>query len=99
MANPRQLAAKGPNVIYSRVNIDRVNDMMKGTANELLDNTFEAKAKFGEEGDIYGVWSNERLKDKKGKFFQKEKQKMKNKNFHKSGANAISAKVNSVKFN
>jgi hypothetical protein len=47
------------------------------------DNTFEAKARYGiAGGDTYGEWSNERLKDKVGKGFKKEKGKMKNRNFH-----------------
>jgi hypothetical protein len=37
------------------------------------------------EGDKFGIWSNDRLKDVKGKNFTKEKNKMKNRNFHAQG--------------
>lgn len=57
--------------------------------------SFESKAYIGE-GDKFGEWSNERLKDKKGKFFKKEKGKMKNRNFHSAGQR-ISGAVNSIK--
>ena len=60
------------------------------------DYSFEAKATFGEAGDTYGNWSNSRLNDKVGKNFTKEKNKMKNKNFHASGGNFNAGAVNSV---
>lgn len=37
------------------------------------------------EGDKFGEWANERLKDKRGQNFKKEKQKMKGRNFHSQG--------------
>mgnify|MGYP003493710931 CR=1 FL=1 len=46
--------------------------------------SFYSKFELGQ-GDKFGEWSNERLKDKKGKDFKKEKTKMKNKNFHSQG--------------
>lgn len=49
------------------------------------DATFESKARFGEEGDRFGEWANDKLKDTRGKGFKKEKTKMKNKNFHSMG--------------
>jgi len=66
-------------------------------ANHFADNTFEAKAKFGQGGDSYGSWSNSKLADKHGKGFLKEKNKMKNRQSHASGTfNAVA--INSVKF-
>ena len=46
--------------------------------------TFESKAMFGT-GDKFGEWSYERLRDKVGQGFKKEKAKMKNRNFHSAG--------------
>lgn len=67
-------------------------------SHKFADNSFEAKARFGTEGgDSYGSWSNSKLHDKKGASFIKEKNKMKNRQSHGSGAfNAMS--VNSIKF-
>ena len=66
-------------------------------ANHFADNTFEAKAKFGQGGDSYGSWSNDKLATKKGASFLKEKNKMKNRQSHASGTfNQHS--VNSVLF-
>ena len=45
---------------------------------EFMDNTFEAKEKFGKGGDSYGAWSSNKLKVVVGKGFVKEKNKMKN---------------------
>ena len=62
------------------------------------DHSFESKARFGMGGgDKFGEWSNDRLRDKVGAGFKKEKQKMKNRNFHSAG-NKIGYGVNSVKF-
>ena len=60
------------------------------------DNSYEAKKRFGQTGDTYGDWSNMRLKDKVGKGFTKEKNKMKNKNFHASGGRFNMNAINSV---
>ena len=60
------------------------------------DYSYEAKRKFGETGDTYGDWSNSKLKDKVGKKFIKEKNKMKNKNFHSTGGRFNASAVNSV---
>ena len=65
--------------------------------NNLVDCTFEAKAKFGQGGDSYGSWSSSRLIKVQGKNFTKEKNKMKNRNTHASGRFDQNA-VNSVKF-
>ena len=62
----------------------------------MADHSYEAKARFGETGDTYGDWSNMKLKDKVGKGFTKEKNKMKNKNFHSSGGKFNMGAVNSV---
>ena len=51
-------------------------------AREHADASFESKAKWSGVGDKFGEWSNDRLKDKVGAGFKKEKQKMKNRNFH-----------------
>lgn len=64
---------------------------------EFKDCTFEAKAKFGQGGDSYGSWSNEKLKHVVGKNFLKEKNKMKNRNTHASGTFNAKA-INSIKF-
>ena len=46
---------------------------------QFMDNTFEAKEKFGSTGgDSYGAWSSAKLKVTVGKGFVKEKNKMKN---------------------
>ena len=65
--------------------------------NKFVDNSFEAKERFGKGGDSYGSWSNSKLADKKGASFIKEKNKMKNRQSHASGTfNAMA--VNAIKF-
>ena len=59
------------------------------------DYSYESKVRYGK-GDTYGDWSNSRLKDKVGKNFTKEKNKMKNKNFHASGGRFDANTVNSI---
>lgn len=61
------------------------------------DNSFHAKARFGNGGDDFGISSNDRLDPTKGKSFWKEKTKLKNKNFFGMG-NRIGYQVNSIKF-
>ena len=63
---------------FSRI---KVENFTKLKADE-QDYSFEAKAKFGAGGDTYGDWSNSKLGHIHGKNFIKEKNKMKNKNFH-----------------
>ena len=58
--------------------------------------SYESKARFGTTGDTYGDWSNMKLKDKVGKNFTKEKNKMKNKNFHASAGGFNQHAINSV---
>ena len=83
-----------PNFHFQRIDPSKVVQFK----NEMADNTFEAKARFGQGGgDSYGAWSNDKLKDKQGKYFFKEKQKMKNRNSHASGRFDQGA-VNSIKF-
>ncbi len=65
---------------------------------ELKDNSFHAKFKFGNGGDLYGIEGHEKLKDKAGKGFRKEKSKFKNKNFQGGKAGKIVYAVNSTKF-
>ena len=64
---------------------------------KFMDNSFEAKEKYGKGGDSYGGWSNSKLNDKQGKNFIKEKNKMKNRNSHASGRFDTGA-INSIKF-
>lgn len=66
-------------------------------SHNLADCTFEAKARFGEGGDSYGAWSNEKLRVTQGASFVKMKNKMKNRNTHASGTFNAAA-VNSIKF-
>ena len=77
---------------FQRVNEERIMHLMQ---NPHMDSSYESKAKFGT-GDSYGGWSNDRLNDKVGAGFKKEKNKMKNKNFHSSGTFNQNA-VNSIK--
>ena len=65
--------------------------------NKFADNSFEAKKRFGMEGDTYGIMSSQRLEKVRGKDFKKEKMKMKNKNHHGSGMK-ITTQINSIKF-
>ena len=102
-SNKRQKTENGENAIegsnsrkikpFSRIAKNYANDL----ANEFQDNTFEAKVRYGRGGDNYGIASNEKLRDKQGKNFRKEKTKMKKKNFHGAGMK-ISYQVNSIKF-
>lgn len=71
----------GP-VVFKRIDPTKFDNKI---ATHFQDNTFEAKAKFGETGDSYGTWSNDKLKVVVGKNFTKEKNKMKNRNTHASG--------------
>ena len=57
----------------------------------------QAKAKFGKEGDGFGLIGQNKLIDKKGRNFRKEKGKFKNKSFQ-GGGGKITCKVNSIKF-
>ena len=84
-------AQKG--VLFKRIDSSKYTDI----ATHFRDNSFEAKAKFGQGGDSYGAWSNSKLHDKHGKNFIKEKNKMKKRNTHSSGAFNPTA-VNSIKF-
>ena len=77
---------------FQRIDPDKFINLRADEA----DYSFEAKAKFGKGGDQYGEWSNSRLKDKQGKYFIKEKNKMKNKNFHASGGRFNMNAVNSI---
>ena len=63
---------------------------------QFQNNTFEAKALFGQGGDSYGTWANNKLKVTVGKGFTKEKNKMKNRNSHVSGR-FEPGRVNSIK--
>ena len=62
----------------------------------MADHSYEAKATYGTTGDTYGDWSNIKLRDKVGAKFIKEKNKMKNKNFHSSGGAFNMGSVNSI---
>ena len=79
---------------FKRIDATKFNNKI---SNKFVDNSFEAKERFGKGGDSYGAWSNSKLHDKKGASFIKEKNKMKNRQSHASGAfNAMA--VNSIKF-
>ena len=72
-------------------------DESKFTEDALRDrSSYQAKAEFGQTGDTYGDWSNSKLHDKVGKNFTKEKNKMKNRNFHASGGRFNMGAVNSI---
>ena len=64
---------------------------------ELRDNSFGGKFRSGQEGDLYGIEGYERLRDKGGKGFRKEKSKFKNRAFQGGQAGHISYGVNSTK--
>jgi hypothetical protein len=64
---------------------------------ELKDNSFNAKFKYGRAGDLFGVEGNEKLRDKAGKGFRKEKSKLKNKNFQGGRLGKLLYNVNSTK--
>lgn len=85
--------AKNTRAPFSRIGKDYAN----GLSREFQDNSFEAKVRYGQGGDDYGIHSNERLRVVAGKDFRKEKTKMKKKNFHGAG-NKLVYKVNSIKF-
>ena len=76
----------------------RVNTRILETLPQRLkDNSFDTKFKYGS-GDYYGIEGNEKLRDKAGKGFRKEKTKFKNKNFQGGKAGRIVYNVNSTKF-
>ena len=81
-------------VLFKRIDQSKFENNIQ---REFQDNSFEAKARFGQGGDSYGAWSNSRLHDKHGKSFIKEKNKMKKRQTHASGAFNPNA-VNSIKF-
>ena len=81
-------------VVFKRVDESKFKDKI---AANFQDNSFEAKARFGQGGDSYGSWSNSKLGHIHGKEFIKTKNKMKNRNTHASGTFNASA-VNSIKF-
>lgn len=80
--------------LFKRIDTSKYDSKI---SEKFADNSFEAKARFGKGGDSYGSWSNSKLADKRGASFIKEKNKMKNRQSHASGAfNALA--VNSIKF-
>ena len=89
-AKPKNSNTRVP---YSRIKHNYADNL----GHEFQDNTFEAKARYGQGGDDYGIASNERLRVTRGKGFRKEKTKMKKKNFHGAGQKIV-YKVNSIKF-
>lgn len=92
--NLTHLAAPQTAFKFQRINEEKASGLVHGKA---ADHSFESKERFGEEGDKFGEWSFSKLKDTVGKGFKKEKNKMKNRNFHSQGAR-IGYGVNSVKF-
>ena len=83
----------GP-VKFSRINEEKYRNLVNY---EKEGASFESKGQHGGIGDKFGEWSYERLRDKRGESFKKEKGKMKNRNFHSAGQR-ISGVVNSIKF-
>ena len=82
----------GKQVLFKRIDESKFQNIQT----HFQDNSFEAKARFGQGGDSYGAWSNSKLHDKHGKNFIKEKNKMKKRNSHASGGFQAGA-VNSTK--
>ena len=76
---------------FQRIDEDKYKHIVATSANQ----SFFTKAMNGE-GDKFGEWSNDRLFDKRGKGFKKEKGKMKNRCFHSAGQR-IGTCVNSIK--
>lgn len=83
------------NFKFQRINEDKFKDVVAKAEKEGA--SFESKGKYGGEGDLFGQWSYDKLWDKRGESFKKEKGKMKNRNFHSAGQR-ISGVVNSIKF-
>ena len=81
---------RGPLNFFSRINPDEIGPIKA----ELQDNSFHAKAKFGQEGDSWGMFGYEKLKDTRGDSFKKTKGKLKNRAFQ--GAMMDINKINSV---
>ena len=75
---------------FSRINLDEVGFIPEN----LRDNTFEAKFKYGKGGDEWGKFGYEKLKDTRGDSFKKTKGKLKNRAFQ--GANIDFNAVNSI---
>ena len=75
---------------FSRINVDEVGPIPEN----LKDNTFEAKFKFGKGGDEWGKFGYEKLKDTGGDSFKKTKGKLKNRAFQ--GANVDFNVINSI---
>ena len=81
-------------VVFKRID----ETLFEGKITEnFADCSFEAKARYGQGGDTYGSWSNDKLKVTQGASFIKMKNKMKNRNTHASGTFNAST-VNSVRF-
>jgi len=73
------------------------HSVLTGVPEFLQDNTFQSKTLYGNGGDAFGQFGHERLIHTRGKGFTKEKNKLKNKQFH-GGAGRINAHVtNSIK--
>jgi len=70
--------------------------ILKALPTQLRDNSFQAKSRYGG-GDAYGKAGHEKLRDKTGKAFRKEKGKLKNKNFQGAKGTRITYTKNSVK--
>jgi hypothetical protein len=85
----------GAHFKFQRINEDKFRAIVEQSKTEGA--SFESKGNYGTEGDKFGEWSYERLRDKRGESFKKEKGKMKNRNFHSAGQR-ISGTVNSIKF-
>ena len=90
-SRPQENPSSEPNhkKFFSRINKDEIGDL----PDELRDNSFQAKFKFGS-GDEWGRYGYEKLKDTRGDGFKKQKGKLKNKAFQASGIDMY--KINSI---
>jgi hypothetical protein len=84
---------KGPRKFFSRINIEEVGPI----AEELKDNSFHAKSRYGQAADEWGQFGYDKLKDTRGDSFKKTKGKLKNRAFQ--GALMDINKINSIPIN
>eukprot|EP00929_Paragymnodinium_shiwhaense_P036839 TRINITY_DN19702_c0_g1_i1.p1 TRINITY_DN19702_c0_g1~~TRINITY_DN19702_c0_g1_i1.p1 ORF type:complete len:254 (-),score=115.49 TRINITY_DN19702_c0_g1_i1:274-1035(-) len=85
---------KGPNVPFSRIDHDKWVGVATAKDKRLLDNTHEAKDKYGVKGDSWGDQASEDLLKVKGKGFRKEMAKKKRASWR--GGGEISQVTNSI---
>lgn len=81
----------GVKKFFSRIDVNEFGELPEN----LKDNTFEAKFKYGAAGDEWGKYGHEKLKDTRGESFKKTKGKLKNKAFQAAGIDIN--KINSIR--